>query len=366
MYSVQNATDIISYSFPVIRGIQSGKEYYVTMIPLQLIPKIFLFNEKDIPPEMRSQRKLNKSRVPMIAKYILNNSKGYIFSSLTASIDCPICFQSIPENNPSSKIGHLVVPADAKFVLNDGQHRKAAIEMALKEKPELGRETISVVLFIDTGLKRSQQMFADLNKYSIKPSASLSILYDHKDIYSKFIMNILEEIPIFAGYVELEKTTISNRSNKLFTLSSIYRATKTLVGNLDDQPSKHGLAVDFWLTVTDYIKDWQRFLNNEAKAYELRKESVAAHGLTLQSLANMGQACVNQFPNNWEKKIEPLGLVNWSRDNGDWEGRALIGGRLAINGTNIILTSNYLKQKVGIPLTKQEISYENEYRRKVI
>ena len=66
----------------------------------------------------------------------------------------------------------------ARFVINDGQHRRAAIEAALRENPDLGDETIAVVFFLDVGLKRCQQMFADLNRYAIRPTTSLSILYD--------------------------------------------------------------------------------------------------------------------------------------------------------------------------------------------
>ena len=40
------------YVFPAIRGIQAGHEYYVTMCPLRLIPRLFLFDEEELPPEM--------------------------------------------------------------------------------------------------------------------------------------------------------------------------------------------------------------------------------------------------------------------------------------------------------------------------
>ena len=65
---------------------------------------------------------------------------------------------------------------DARFIINDGQHRRAAIEMALRDRPELADETISVVFFLDPKLERCQQMFADLNRYAVRapprPSAS--------------------------------------------------------------------------------------------------------------------------------------------------------------------------------------------------
>jgi DNA sulfur modification protein DndB len=45
-----------TYTFPALRGIQAGKEYYVAMCPLELLPKIFLFDDASLPPELRAQR----------------------------------------------------------------------------------------------------------------------------------------------------------------------------------------------------------------------------------------------------------------------------------------------------------------------
>ena len=59
------------YKFPSIKGIQASQEYYIAMCPLRLIPKIFLFDEEELVPELRAQRVLNKSRIPDISNYIL-------------------------------------------------------------------------------------------------------------------------------------------------------------------------------------------------------------------------------------------------------------------------------------------------------
>ena len=73
------------YIFPSIRGIQAGREYYISMCPIHLIPKIFLFDEEELKPELRAQRTLNRQRVPEMARYMLSNPRGYTFSALTAS-----------------------------------------------------------------------------------------------------------------------------------------------------------------------------------------------------------------------------------------------------------------------------------------
>ena len=185
------------YNFPAIRGVQAGREYYVSMCPLRLIPRIFLFDEDELRPELRAQRILNKNRIPEIARYILANKKGYTFSALTASIDGKVQFEPLGEDESERKLGRLRIPMDARFVINDGQHRRAGIEAALRENPDVGDETISVVFFVDAGLKRCQQMFADLNRYAIRPTRSLSLLYDERDDFSQTAKALLRRVPVF-------------------------------------------------------------------------------------------------------------------------------------------------------------------------
>src|ERR1043166_8814682 len=97
------------YTFPAIRGVQAKREFYVSMCPLRLIPKIFLFNEEELIPELRAQRVLNKSRLPEIAQYILNNRDDYTFSAITASVDADVRFEAVAGGS-ESKLGLLHVP----------------------------------------------------------------------------------------------------------------------------------------------------------------------------------------------------------------------------------------------------------------
>ena len=81
---------------------------------------------------------LNKARVPEIAGYILGHAKEYVFSALTASIDGEVCFEPLGPDETSRTVGRLRIPMNARFVINDGQHRRAGIESALRENPDLG------------------------------------------------------------------------------------------------------------------------------------------------------------------------------------------------------------------------------------
>jgi DNA sulfur modification protein DndB len=357
--------DMEMYSFPAIRGIQANREYYSAMVKLKLIPTIFRFNESEIPAQIRSQRVLNKARIPEIANYIINNPQDYVFSSITASIsDASVKFVSAP----GSKVGKLVIPMEAKILINDGQHRRAAIEVALEECPKLANETISVVFFIDKGLKKSQQMFSDLNRHAVRPTKSISILYDSRDAFSESIRNMAFSLPIFKDFTEIEKTSISNRSKKMFTLSIIYQGTAALLGKNTKSkkitPEEETLANAYWSEVANNIPDWQLLIRKEVSSYSLRNNYIHAHGIALHALGIAGHDLIELYPDTWKEKLHILNEIDWARSNEKvWEGRAMVNGRISKNQMNVALTVNYLKLKMGIPLSSSEEKNEKRFQK---
>ena len=77
---------MLKYQFPAVKGCQAGKDYYICMVPLGLMSKIFVTDSSDVPAEYRAQRKLNEARIPEICGYILSNRDSYVFSALAASL----------------------------------------------------------------------------------------------------------------------------------------------------------------------------------------------------------------------------------------------------------------------------------------
>ena len=354
----------LDYTFTALKGIQAGRTYYSIMCPLKLVPRIFLFDEEEISPELRAQRTLNKSRIPEIARYIIKNNKEYVFSSLTVSIDGEVSF--VPFSEEVQDVGRLHMPMTVRFVINDGQHRRAAIEEALKIIPEIGEETISVVLFIDAGLSRSQQMFADLNKHAVRPTRSLGILYDNREPMARLACRLASEHPVFRGLTETEKATISNRSRKLFTLSSIYQGTLKLLNvkkNQEIDPELEEIARNFWLEVAQHITDWKAVRDGKISSAELRREYVHAHGIAMQAISIAGSSMLEQHPDDWKTLLKNLRKVDWARSNTRvWEGRAMVGGRISKIQNHIQLTANYLKQILGLSLTPEEQKLEEIYK----
>lgn len=358
---------MFDYDFIALKGRQAGREYYSVMCPLKLIPKLFLFEEEEIPAELRSQRTLNKARVPDIARYIVQNRNSYIFSSLTASIDGNVKFEPIAGGNLIHGIGRLRIPMDASFLINDGQHRRAAIEEAIKECPEIGDETISVVFFIDVGLERSQQMFSDLNKHVVRPNKSIGILYDRRDTLSDLSRTLVEEVNVFRNLTEMEKSSISNRSTKLFTISSIYQASLALLEKnskcKEISQKEIKFAIDYWNEVCENMPDWKLAASKDIATHELRRDCIHAHGIAMQALGMIGADLRSM---NYREVLKGLPAIDWRRSNAAiWEGRAMIAGRISKTHNCITLTTNKIKQELGLTLTPDELRAEKEHLRSV-
>ncbi|MFC5496297.1 DNA sulfur modification protein DndB [Caenimonas terrae] len=360
-----NVDTSFRYVFPAIRGVQAGREYYVSMCPLRLLSKLFHFDDEELLPELRAQRSLNKSRVPEIARYILANKTDYTFSAITASIDGPIEFSPVnPEPGVPARVGSLKVAMDAKFIVNDGQHRRAAIEAALLEAPELADETIAVVFFVDRGLERCQQMFADLNRHAVKPSASIGVLYDQRSAAGRVAKHLSLTSPVFKNLVESERSTLSPRSRKLFTLSALNFATLELLPEkvLVDFPRAAQQSQDFWSAVSEQIPEWTYVREAKMTSGEVRQDFIHCHAIVLQALGRAGRSLLTHSPSEVRRRIKKLRTLDWARSNAQtWEGRAMVGGSMAKSGQNVTLTCNEIKKTLGLSLEPDEQAAENAW-----
>jgi DNA sulfur modification protein DndB len=356
-------TTDFTYTFPSIRGVQAGREFYISMCPLRLLSKIFVFDDEELMPELRAQRSLNRTRIPEMARYILGNSDTYTFSAITASIDGEVQFEPINDSSPVNfRMGALKISMDAKFIVNDGQHRRAAIEQALQIKPELGDETIGVVFFVDRGLERCQQMFADLNRYAVKTSASLSILYDHRSVAGNVAKHLSLTSTVFRNLIETERSSLSARSRKLFTLSALHFAIIEFLheSEFDDFQSAIKKCNEFWMLVGEQIPEWSYVRESKMSAGEVRRDFIHSHAIVLQSLGRVGRAIYELENPNIPKILTKLKDIDWSRRNlNTWEGRAMVGGTMSKSGKNIVLTSNEIKRVLGLPLTDDETATES-------
>jgi len=322
-------------TIPALRGVMGGRQYYSVMLSMAEVPRLFKFNDwEQCTPEFRAQRVLNKSRVPDIAKYILDNEDSYLFASITASCKSDLRFNPVSEG---ADIGTLEMELEnLELIINDGQHRSAGIALAVKENPAIARDKISVLLFPFEGLERVQQMFTDLNRYAHKTSKSLDILYDHRDNLSALVMELSEEVDVFRGMVDKEKSTVPLRSPKLFTLATLYDANEELLGDkidkrgTKDYQTKLDLAVEYWTALSKVMPDWRKVKDDELKAAELRQEKINTHAVVMRALGGIGRILISEHPTDWQKRLDLLRAVDW---------RKSVGGKVNKLWDNVCITA---------------------------
>ena len=353
-------------TFPAMRGRIGGREYFATIMALSEIPRFFKFNDwESCTPELRAQRVLNEGRVPVIAKYILDNEDSYLFSTITASYSANIDFKALSESAPD--VGQIELNLEEmEFVINDGQHRCAAIAQALKENPNLAKDRISVLLFPMENLDRMQQMFADLNRFAQRSSKSLNILYDHRDALGALTMEVVERVDAFRGLVDRERVSIPVRSEKLFTLTTIYDANKELLGSISDPPGSDPFkktvdrAVDYWSFLSTVISDWEKVSKGHIQAPAVRQERISTHAVVMRALGGIGHILFRDYPDSWRDRAQKLNTVDWRKSVGSkvnpfWDGVCISAGSVISNRQARLATLESLCRVVEIDPSKSKI-----------
>lgn len=346
------------YRFPVVKGVQAKREYYIAMLPLKMIPKLFPQEDEYVLPEHRAQRKLNAARIPVISKYILENRETYVFSALAASIDGQ--FRFCPSEHPD--VGVLEISMDVKLLINDGQHRKAAILEAISEDDSLLNETISVVFFEDQGLARSQQMFTDLNKHAVKTSNSIAELYDSRDQLAVVTRTVISKIKFLNAYTDKEKDILGKYSSNLFTLSTFYNANKRIIRSVPITDDVEAFLLRYWDCVCRNVLPWKDLCSREISKVDLRENYIVTQAVMIQVLGRLGNYFFVNQSCDFEPYLKKLQQINWKRDCEDWALRTIrANGRMINNEEAITLTCNVLKNRLGVSLDEFEQSKESSF-----
>lgn len=350
-----------TYKFNAIKGIQSKNDYYIAMVPMGLLSKLFDSTDyNEAFPEYRAQRRINELRIPDIKNYILTNRDSYVFSALSASIDGKFKFINV-DGQPN--LGVLEIDMNAKFLINDGQHRKAAIEEALEEDESLKDETISIVFFKDMGLKRSQQMFTDLNKHAVKTSNSLSTLYNSRDSLAVATKNIINRIDFLKKYTDKEKDNLGKNSAKLFTLHKFYNANKLILNKLTATDKDETFLFNYWQIISKNINEWNELVRKEITKTSIKEDYIITLGVTLLAFGRLGSCFYNNKDLNMEKILRNLKNIDWLRNNKDnWLNRNVrLDGRVMSNTKAVMLTYLKIKQLVGLALSFEEKNIEIKF-----
>jgi DNA sulfur modification protein DndB len=356
------------FSFPAVQGVQASSSFYLASIPFKHLIRIFQFDVDVVPPEFRAQRQLNPVRAKKFGQYLLDNPDSFVIPALTATVSAEMTFQALNQPGTGNQLGLLKLPFDAIFNIIDGQHRRAGLEWALTHASDsitqhkLASQSVSVSIFFDKGLRSSQQWFSDINGSTVKPSSSLSALYNQRDGFNVFIQEILNNLSQIKSMVDMENASVGSKSLKLWSLVGFSKFITLLTGinsrNIEQKVNDGNRRE--WITMISKFIDglsaipsWDALLKREISGYEARSELIIPHAVFLEALGIMGHLLIQSWENKlteWDK-LKKLTHVDINKQAACWENRCLVLGRLQKTSDGAKSTAALLCRIINIELS---------------
>jgi DNA sulfur modification protein DndB len=349
---------------PAIRGVQAGRPFFIALCPTKLIPRLMPLDSPGGVKDAPLRRSADRIRSKEIARYLASNPETYVLPTITCLVEGEVHFDEPGKRGQPSGFGMLRLPLNSRVLILDGLNRRVGVEAALKLRPELGNEAIPVLFYVDAGPNRAEQMLSDIRRNGTRSARSQGILCDLRDDNARITRELVGRVEVFTEMTETVRSTISNRSFKLFTLSGIYHATGILLAGRQEEPyaDRLALAVDFWSEVSSLIPDWRRTKAREVSPADLRKTYIHSHAIALASLARAGKSLIQTHPRSWKRRLQPLRTLDWARSNTSlWEGRAMIAGRISKTNVSVVLAGNVIKKKLAMTLDPDEQAIEERW-----
>lgn len=333
-----------THSFPAVAGVQAGRVYFVAQVPYSVFVKLFRFDEEsqEIPPQLRAQRKLSIPRGKKVSAYMVQNPEDYVLPAITACCNKGMRFEPV---DAAHKIGMLHIPMDASLLINDGQHRRYGISEAIAINPSLRNETIAVTLHYDQGLKRSQQMFSDINMNAAKPSRSLSSVYDHRDEFKVWCLALIHELEGVRDRIEYEADSVGANSTKCWSLIAFQSVVQKLIGctskgflkwDVERRNNARELVLAFFDGLS-HLPGWSHLVRTTGVQPEYRRDTIIAHVLFLDALALAASELLSQTGSL--EAFGKLSTLSTEKTADCWQGVALVGGVIKKTAVTTKLTA---------------------------
>ena len=231
-----------------LRGIIGDWVYYPTLMKLKDIAERVDIAKEIYQSETLSemvQREIKVNRGPEIREYLLKQGQRFFNSLIVAVYEGDPSWHPITRIKSNSQLDTEDIPEDAvagigilslngkeKLFTLDGQHRLIGIKEAVKQKPQLGEEELSIIFITHRtdmeGMERSRRLFTTLNKNAIPVSKGERIALDEDDAMAITVRRLATENLMF-----MEERILNNPTDNI---PKSNRTCLTTIGNLYDIP----------------------------------------------------------------------------------------------------------------------------------
>ena len=377
---------------PAIRGKLGSTEYYLVALHAEWVT-----NNLKIPSEMEGwddetidekyQRKINWNRVEKsIAPYLATDPDRF-FGSIIVTVlnhermlwepatkvlkDLPNAYADV-----ASKLGFLTLSGQELMVPLDGQHRLAALGCAITGKdhknepiagltanPDVAKDMINLML-VRHDKALSRKIFNKVNRYARPTSKADNLITSDDDIIA-VISRDTKITGIPGRLVNLESNTIPEKSHYVTTLATIYEIVKVVLADehptnqLLPEAAKQNLLKKQSKEFFDAFLGEEGVLNKALKKPEAAGDEVRVRlrgaNLLMKPFVQVAAAAAAfhyHQSNNVKLKdaCKKLQLIDWRRENKDWQHVLLNGEKILTGDTSRRLASRVIAYQLGIKL----------------
>lgn len=326
----------------------------------------FLLPEDEGSPEM--QRELNLPRVKKALVPYLLEAPDAFFSALTLFI-VPRDLTDLTEGKDykfvpqelGSDEGRLEIHSGCVLFPGDGQHRAAAIKLALRKKPSIASKKIPVVLIPYTDQDTVRQVFSDLNLNAKPVNKTIGIAFDSRMLYTQVSKITAESVELFKGKVNRRTNSLPGKAPYVITLNTIAEVNKLLMQALfwPDKPTKDieliredneaevaevaERLLPLWDLFIEEVSPWHSVTMNQLAPWQAREQSVSAHGIGWQAIGHVANVIIRAYPKTWEDELRTLlASVDWNRGHPGWQGTAVLGNRVNNTSSSVRAAAGYI------------------------
>ncbi len=194
---------------PAIKGKIGETVYYIANLTFQQINQLVKRVDSELHTSTSLKEEIQRSlsdNYIKIKQYILTRQDHFFNSLVLAVYDGLPVWTEIRyelEDEWYHNVGVLHFNGEEKIFPVDGQHRVEGIKAALKDRPHIANETISVILIghnnTPEGMEKSRRIFSTLNRYAKPVRLGDIIALDEDDVVAITTRQLLETYPLFTG-----------------------------------------------------------------------------------------------------------------------------------------------------------------------
>ena len=227
---------------PAHRFRQGGRDVYYFALDLATLDGL-LPHRVDESMIKQANRRLTPSHAKRIQSY-LESRDDWLLGAMLLGI-APDALEFEPYVDESGKrisesFGELRIRSRRTNTMRifDGQHRRRAIQDTLTQLETneghgfklaaLLQASVPIVLYAEDNMAALRQMFSDASKTK-RIEANVVAQFDQRDAFNRAATFLAEQSDLFGGRVEMNRTTVALRSQRLISINQLAETLKTLV-----------------------------------------------------------------------------------------------------------------------------------------